>query len=628
VDEQLIEALKRTSLVGMARLDERLRCVEANQALERLTGAFPLVGRLLDEILGDRLTDELAVARAALSTGKPALQRRVVLRDRLLVIDWLPIPGGLTLVAAESGTTFEEALAQLSARFIAASKDRIHDAIEEALRVVGETLGYARTAVFLQDPPGYLALHHEWCAPGVRSFKASMSGLSIAEFGWPLTEVAAGKRVVLDAAELPAEALNARRVLERDGLAMMMIVPLMVEQTVIGCVAFHSRERRKLSEDVHSRLRLISDIVAGALARRRAEMAQERAFAELDRLKTSAEQERDYLRQEVAGASEVVGHSPAIQKLLDVIDVVATTSATVLFCGESGVGKEVFARALHQRSPRRDKPLVKVNCASVPKELFESEFFGHVRGAFTGAVKDRAGRFELADGGTLFLDEIGEIPIDLQAKLLRVLQESEFERVGDDRTRKVDVRIVAATNRKLDAEVAAGRFRQDLYYRISVFPLEIPPLRSRREDVVILAEHFLRKLAGSRRDLQLTDEHRAMLSAYDWPGNVRELEHVIERAVILSPRGPLQLEQSLQLRPSTPPVPLSENRPPAATVTASPGGLLRDGELRALERENIVAALERAGWRIAGPGGAAELLGIRPSTLRDRMKSFGIHKRE
>jgi transcriptional regulator with GAF, ATPase, and Fis domain len=615
VHEQLRETLTASSVVGFARLDAELRCVEANAAAERLTGMQPLVGRLLDEILGDQRDRELPVARAALS-GPAVKGRRLVVRDRLLVIDWLPLPdGGLAMVAAESAAPFEEALSSLSARFIAASKEQIHGAIEEALRVVGETLHYARVAVFLDDPPGYLALHHEWCAPGVRSFKASMSGLSIAEFGWPLTEVAAGKRVVLDLADLPADAVNARRVLERDALALMVIVPLVVEQKVLGCCAFHSVERRRLSDDAHARMQLIADVVAGALARRRAEEAQERAYVELDRLKTRAVEERDYLRQEVAAAAEVVGRSPAVKRVLQVIDVVAMTSATVLLCGESGVGKEVFARAIHQRSPRREQALVKVNCASVPKELFESEFFGHVRGAFTGAVKDRAGRFELADGGTLFLDEIGEIPLELQAKLLRVLQESEFERVGDDRTRRVNVRIVAATNRKLEAEVAAGRFRQDLYYRLNVFPLEIPPLRARREDVVVLAEHFLRKF---RREATLTDAQRALLTGHDWPGNVRELEHVIERAVILSPpRGPLLLEQSLQLRPTAAPQPVE---PPA--------GLMSDGELRALERGNILAALERAGWRIAGAGGAAELLGIRPSTLRDRMKAFGIQRRE
>ena len=244
---------------------------------------------------------------------------------------------------------------------------------------------------------------------------------------------------------------------------------------------------------------------------------------------------------------DLIGESPALERVVALIESVASTSATVLIRGESGVGKELIARGIHSRSRRADEPLVKVNCASVPKELFESEFFGHVRGAFTGALKDRAGRFELADRGTLFLDEVGEIPLDLQAKLLRVLQEKEFERVGAEKTRKVDVRIIAATNRDLAAEAAAGRFRKDLYYRLSVFPIEIPPLRERREDILPLAEHFLklhRRNLG-RPHLAFEDDHRRRLLAYDWPGNVRELQHVIERAVILAREGPLRLDLAL-----------------------------------------------------------------------------------
>jgi transcriptional regulator with GAF, ATPase, and Fis domain len=292
------------------------------------------------------------------------------------------------------------------------------------------------------------------------------------------------------------------------------------------------------------------------------------------------------------------------------------------------VGKELFARAIHERSPRHSGPLVKVNCASVPKELFESEFFGHVRGAFTGAFKDRAGRFELADGGTLFLDEVGDIPLDLQAKLLRVLQESEFERVGDDRTRKVDVRIVAATNRNLEADVLAGHFRQDLYYRLSVFPLEVPALRARKGDIVPLAEHFLRvsSLKLGRAELTLDDAHRRLLVEYDWPGNVRELQHVIERAVILSPTPPLLLERALNVSATPAPLPAPTAAPPPRRPVAGGQPILTESDLRALERDSIVAALERAAGRIAGPGGAAEILGVRPSTLRDRMKALGIQR--
>jgi PAS domain S-box-containing protein len=358
--------------------------------------------------------------------------------------------------------------------------------------------------------------------------------------------------------------------------------------------------------------------------RRRAEQERQRAFDEVNRQKSNAERERDYLREELGADGEgILGRSPALRRAIEGLDAVASTNAAVLIHGESGVGKELFARALHSRSKRAAGALVKVNCASIPESLFESEFFGHVRGSFTGAHKDRVGRFELADGGTLFLDEVGEIPLDMQAKLLRVLQEGEFERVGDDRTRKVDVRLVAATNRDLAAEVQAGRFRRDLYYRLSVFPIAVPPLRERPEDVVPLAQHFLTTMARSagRVGLELTQAHKTALLDYDWPGNIRELQHVIERAVIVSPTPPLRLELAASASAS------SSTAQSAPRMRAAEGAILTDEELRKLERDNVVAALEKAGGRISGDGGAAEILKVNPSTLRDRMKALGIARR-
>ena len=257
-----------------------------------------------------------------------------------------------------------------------------------------------------------------------------------------------------------------------------------------------------------------------------------------------------------------------------------------------------------------------MNCAAVPRELYESEFFGHAKGAFTGALRDRAGRFELADGGTLFLDEIGEIPLEHQAKLLRVLQEGELERVGDERTRKVDVRLVAATNRNLKAEAEAGRFRQDLYYRLSVFPVELPPLRKRPEDVPLLADHFLalsaRKLGRPKPRLTLANVQQ--LQRYDWPGNVRELQHVIERAMITAVGGRLVME-----------LPAGEGAKPTPSATSSGSGrVLTDADVRKLEADNIRAALRAAGGKVYGPGGAADLLGVKPTTLASRMKSLGL----
>lgn len=357
--------------------------------------------------------------------------------------------------------------------------------------------------------------------------------------------------------------------------------------------------------------------------RKQAERELRLTLAENARLREELERERDYLREEVNVAmnfGRIIGKSDALQRMLKRVEAVAETPASVLLQGESGVGKELVAHAIHARSARADGPLVKVNCASIPKELFESEFFGHVRGAFTGAHRDRIGRFQLADGGTIFLDEVSEIPLELQGKLLRVLQEGELERVGDDVTRTVDARVIAATNRDLEQLIVDGEFREDLFYRLSVFPVDVPPLRDRNGDVVQLAQHFLEKTCHDfgRPPLTLTNLHAAQLRVYDWPGNVRELKNVIERAVILSPGNVLRLDLSMpKLAPPA--------HGPAATEEP-PEQVLTEEEMRELAKRNIEAALERSNWRVSGPTGAAELLGVRPTTLADRIRSYGIEK--
>jgi DNA-binding NtrC family response regulator len=314
----------------------------------------------------------------------------------------------------------------------------------------------------------------------------------------------------------------------------------------------------------------------------------------------------------------IVGESEALQAVLQQIELVADTDATVLLTGESGTGKELVARAIHERSHRRKAPLVRVNCAAIPESLFESELFGYVRGSFTGALSDRAGRFEAAQGGTLMLDEVGEVPLAMQPKLLRVLQEKEFERVGETRPRKIDVRIVAATNRDLGAEVAAGRFRGDLFYRLNVFPIESPPLRDRRADIPLLAEHFIQASARRLRrpPPRLTEAVLRQLMTRDWPGNIRELENVIERAMILARGG--------QLRFDSPPA-AAAPRPPSTSGTLP---LLSRAAMAKHQRDAIVAALERSGGRVSGPDGAAELLGMKTSTLFSRMTVLGLRQKD
>ncbi|MEC9434426.1 MAG: sigma 54-interacting transcriptional regulator [Pseudomonadota bacterium] len=388
---------------------------------------------------------------------------------------------------------------------------------------------------------------------------------------------------------------------------------------------FWRKDGRPLRVEYTSTPMIDGDDVLGAVVvfrditeRKESERRLREALAENDRLKQRLEMENEYLLEEIRehrNHHEIIGASRPIAEVLRQVDLVAPTGANVLITGESGTGKELVAQAIHMDSPRAARPMIRVNCAAIPRELFESEFFGHARGAFTGALRDRVGRFELADGGTLFLDEVGEIPLELQGKLLRVLQDQRFERVGEDRTRATDVRIIAATNRDLAAEVARGRFREDLFFRLDVFPIALPPLRDRREDVPLLAEHFLTRCCR-RLNLAkpaLTRAHVAELSAYDWPGNARELENVVERAAILSQRGKLRFD-----------LPRAVPEGPAPAPGAAP--VETEERVRARERANIEAALKAAGGRVSGPGGAAELLGLKPTTLYSRIRRHGLDR--
>ena len=361
-------------------------------------------------------------------------------------------------------------------------------------------------------------------------------------------------------------------------------------------------------------------VVFDVTERKRAEQDLHAALVEIRRLKEQLEEENLYLKEEISevkGFEEIVGKSDALKYVLTRVEQVAKTDATVLLQGETGVGKELIARAIHERSSRSDAPYIKVSCATLPEALVESELFGHEKGAFTGADRQRKGRFELADGGTILLDEAGELPSGTQVKLLRVLQEGEFERVGGSDTIKVSVRVIAATNRKLHDEVAAGRFRQDLFYRLNVYPITIPPMRQRREDIPLLVSHYARQL-GERLGKSIGEVPAQVMRAfteYDWPGNIRELQNVIERAVIVSSDGVLRLPEPLvqartaflgDVRASNDPTPVSS--------------------LNEAEREHILRALEATGWRINGPNGAAAMLKLHPSTLRFRMKKLGLTK--
>ena len=430
--------------------------------------------------------------------------------------------------------------------------------------------------------------------------------------------VAIGRQIMVrDAARDPDAILNFDW-LEREHVRACGFTPIQHKGEVLGVMAGFAREAAP--EEAHLWGRIFADHIGAAIA-------NARAFEEIERLREQLEQQNTYLQEEIVEAKafgSLVGQSAALRQIISQIDLVAATDASVLILGETGTGKDLVAHEIHRRSPRKDRPLVRVNCASIPRELYESEFFGHVKGAFTGALRDRAGRFETAEGGSLFLDEVGEIPLELQGKLLRVLQEKRYERVGDDRSRTADVRIIGATNRDLKKEVAAGRFRQDLYYRLHVFPIHVASLKERMEDIPLLAKHFIdlsvRELRCPRP--RLTRAAVAQLHGYNWPGNIRELRNVIQRAVILARGGPLQFDL---------PVTGSGANPPPqriATIAKSGQKFLTEAELRQRERDNLLAVLSESDWKVMGPGGAAELLGVKATTLFSRMKKMGLSRED
>jgi formate hydrogenlyase transcriptional activator len=407
-------------------------------------------------------------------------------------------------------------------------------------------------------------------------------------------------------------------VMEREGMESLCALPLLREERSFGALFFMSTRRGAYREIPVALIERVASAVA---------VAVDNCFAyeELRQLRDQLAAENVYLKEEIQQGhnfEEIVGRSRPLAKVLALVEQVAPTSSSVLILGETGTGKELIARAIHDRSPRRDCPLVKVNCSAISAGLVESELFGHVRGAFTGAVSPRTGRFEVANGGTIFLDEVGELPLETQVKLLRVLQEREIEPVGSSQSKRVDVRVIAATNRNLEKEVEAGRFRADLYFRLNVFPIVMPPLREREGDVEPLVHFFVDRFA---RELgkHIEGVSRASLDrllAYHWPGNVRELSNLIERGVVLT-NGPI-LDLSADLFPpsAVPAAPRAEVGP--SPVSAARGGMT----LEEVERRHLLDTLMGKGWRIEGEGGAAAALGLRPSTLRSRMKKLGVRR--
>jgi formate hydrogenlyase transcriptional activator len=507
-------------------------------------------------------------------------------------------------------------IAEISSKLLVVESDGVIPAIEEALSKIGQAFDLDRCTllgVAGRDAPPETTCH--WVRPSAASvdLDADVVPLRLLIDGWhDNREELVVERIPDD---LPVDVLAAisdealSRLTVKSAVIVRLVVPGLDGMWSCALLAGVVGGPRRWAEPIVDRLRVVSGVVASALARRRVEQGLHDSHVEIARLRSRLGDRPDATvltpRTSIVGFEDIVGNSPALRTALGLLQEVADTDSTALLLGETGTGKELFARALHAHSARRQFPIVCVNCAALPPTLIESELFGHERGAFTDAVTQRQGRFELAHRGTLFLDEIGDLPLELQAKLLRVLQEGEFERLGTSRTRKVDVRIVAATHRDLGRSVADGEFREDLYYRLNVFPIRLPPLRERREDIpaLVWATIHRRQRAMHRSIAHVTDDVMATLQRQPWPGNIRQLENVVERSLIHSTGDTLVL------------VPGEFDDLPPEHDTIS---------LASIERAHIERILRECGGRINGPGNTAERLGLHPNTLRFRMKKLGI----
>jgi formate hydrogenlyase transcriptional activator len=501
---------------------------------------------------------------------------------------------------------FEQLVGELSVRFIDLPAADVTGAIEEAQRRIVEALDLDGSTLFQLSGDGDLVYTHGWCRPEVAAPGTHVSGRE--SFPWMLAKLRAGELVCLSSLdEVPDEIDRAN--LRRAGTRSIVAVPLSVSQRIVGFVTFAvtGRERQWCAGTIQ-RLRLVASMFASVLARRHSDEALGRALAEVKRLSDRLRAENVCLRRDVdspAGTSGVVGQSAAIRHVQEQVRQVAETDATVLLLGETGSGKELFASQIHELSRRRGRAMVRVNCAAIPATLIESELFGREKGAYTGALSRQIGRFELADGSTIFLDEIGDLPPDVQVKLLRVLEDRQFERLGSSKATKVDTRIIAATHRDLEKRIEADTFREDLYYRLNVFPIRVPPLRERTEDIPMLVRRFVEDFskAFGKRVESIAKDNIERLQRYAWPGNVRELRNVVERAVIVA-NGPRL----------------------TITLPQGPAAARRSERLADLEKEHIKVVLDSTAWRIRGVGGAAERLGLKATTLETRMAKLGLQR--
>jgi formate hydrogenlyase transcriptional activator len=509
--------------------------------------------------------------------------------------------------ALEDQLAFERLVAELSARFIDIHAEQIESSIQDGLRRIVESFDLDRGLFYAIEADGVFSDLTSWTGPDIPIVPPRVSAKE--RFPWTLDRILSGDVVSFSTlGEIPDE--RDRESFRALGTKSAVIVSMSVAGRVVGAVGFSTvrAERTWAPQAVH-RFNVIAGVFGQVMARRQSEETLRNALAEVKRLKEDLQLENVHLRREVrqwSGHGPIVGQSAAIRQVLEQIEQVAATDSTVLLLGETGTGKELFATQIHELGPRRDRAMVRTNCAAIPSTLIESELFGREKGAFTGALARQVGRFELASGSTIFLDEVGDLPSDVQVKLLRVLEEGTIERLGSPHPIKVDTRIIAATHRNLERRVAEGAFRSDFYYRLNVFPIRVPPLRERVDDIPMLVWRFVNEFSRTfgRHVEEIAPESLAALRHYPWPGNIRELRNVVERAMITASG-------------------------PRLTISAphlSPAAARRSPKLVDVETEHIRGVLESTGWRIRGAGGAADRLGLKPTTLETRMAKLGLKR--
>ncbi len=635
--ERLLRLTIEMAPGGLLVMDEEGTITLANQQLERLFGYGPgeLIGRSADLLLPDKPLD--LHATYAHGFGHTPERRRLgtggdlwgVRRDGsrfTLEVDLNPFETGTgwfvmasvvdaarpldageaSRLQIESQLELERLVAELSTKFINLPPEQVDEVILQALGRLGETLDLDRSTFFRITPDGVTTDAQGWRRPGVTPAPPVVIHDQVP---WVYATLLSGQVVAFSSVDEIPNPID-RASYRSFGTKSAVTVPLSVAGQLVGAVGVNMvREERAWTPDVLHRLRVFATAFGNVLARRASDEALRRALAEVEQLRDRLQAENVYLRREVGdriGSGIVVGESAAVRRVLEQVRQVAETDATVLLLGETGTGKELFATQVHELSARRAQTMVRVNCSAIPPTLIESELFGREKGAFTGALSRQIGRFELADRSTIFLDEIGDLPAEIQVKLLRVLEERQIERLGSPTSIHLDTRIIAATHRNLEARIEAGLFREDLFYRLNVFPIHVPPLRERVEDIPLLVWRFVEEFGRTfgKRIEAIPKENMTALQQYSWPGNIRELRNVVERAMITNVGTRLTI-----------PLPA-----PSAAATR------RSAKLVDVEREHLLNVLEATGWRIRGVAGAADRLGIKPTTLETRMAKLGLKR--